>query len=90
MISTYCVGEVPLNGFAEQYRSVTSSFTSVGESSSNGDSVSGDSDAQVVAGGAIGDELEFCQIAEVPTLFTYCHDFEMIRHTTLDGYISFP
>jgi hypothetical protein len=80
MLSSYCVGEIPLNGFAEQYRSVTSSFTSVGESSSNGDSVAGDSDAQVVAGATVADELEFVQIAEVPTLFTYCHDFEMIRH----------
>jgi len=83
MLSTYahCVGEIPLNGFAEQYRSVTGCFTSVGESCSNGDSVAGDSDAQVVAGATVADELEFVQIAEVPTLFTYCHDFEMIRHT---------
>ena len=81
MLSTYahCVGEIPLNGFAEQYRSVTNSITCVGESCSNSDSIAGESDVQVVAGSTVSDELEFVQIAEVPTLFTYCHDFEMIN-----------
>ncbi len=74
-----CAGEVPLNGFAEQYRTIANSFSSVGESCTNGDSLAGESEAQIVIGGnTIGDELEFIQIAEVPTLFTYCHhDFEM-------------
>ena len=74
-----CAGEIPLNGFAEQYRTIANSFNSVGESCSNGDSLAGESDAQIVIGGnTVGGELEFVQIAEVPTLFTYCHhEFEM-------------
>ena len=73
-----CAGEVPLNGFAEQYRTIANSVMSVGDSCSNGDSIAGESDAQIVIGGTT-DELEFVQIiADVPTLFTYCHhDFEM-------------
>jgi hypothetical protein len=68
-----CLGEVPLCGFAEQYRSITQSFTSIGGlAGSNGEVSDGDADAQVVAG-SMADELEFVQIAEVPTLFTYCH-----------------
>ena len=68
-----CLGEVPLCGFAEQYRSITQSFTGVGgQSGSNGEVSEGDADAQIVAG-PMSDELEFVQIAEVPTLFTYCH-----------------
>jgi hypothetical protein len=66
-------GESPLTGFAEQYRSVTHSFTTLGQSASTSDSVAGDADAQVVAGSTV-DELEFVQIAEVPTLFTYNHE----------------
>lgn len=78
-----CAGEVPLNGFAEQYRTIANSMSSVGEACSNGDSLAGESDAQIViAGNSVGDELEFVQIAEVPTLFTYCHhDFEMTPHS---------
>jgi len=80
-----CAGEIPLNGFAEQYRTIANSFSSVGEACSNGDSLAGESDAQIVIGGnTIGDELEFVQIAEVPTLFTYCHhEFEM-THVALN------
>lgn len=65
-------GEAPLTGFAEQYRSITHSFTTLGQSGSTSDSVAGDADAQIVAGSTV-DELEFVQIAEVPTLFTYNH-----------------
>jgi hypothetical protein len=68
-----CLGEVPVSGFAEQYRSITQSFNSIGQSGSGSDSLDGEADAQVVAG-ATTEELEFVQIAEVPTLFTYCHD----------------
>jgi hypothetical protein len=75
-----CLGEVPLGGFAEQYRSITQSFATVGQAGSGSDSLDGDADAQVVAGGA-ADELEFVQIAEVPTLFTYCHQTQTNRHT---------
>jgi hypothetical protein len=73
-----CIGETPLCGFAEQYRSITQSFTSVGQTGSSADAVDGEADAQIVAGAA-ADELEFVQIAEVPTLFTYCHDRDHIR-----------
>lgn len=67
-----CLGEVPLCGFAEQYRSITQSFNGVGgQSGSNGEVSEGDADAQIVAG-SMSDEMEFVQIAEVPTLFTYC------------------
>ena len=65
-------GEAPLTGFAEQYRSITHSFTTLGQSGSTSDSVAGDADAQIVAGSSV-DELEFVQIAEIPTLFTYIH-----------------
>lgn len=78
-----CASEVPLNGFAEQYRTIANSVTSVGDACSNGDSIAGESDAQIVIGGnTVGDELEFVQIiAEVPTLFSYCHhDFEMTNN----------
>ena len=73
-----CLGEVPISGFAEQYRSITQSFTSLGQSGSGGEALDGEADAQVVAG-ATTEELEFVQIAEVPTLFTYCHDRNGIR-----------
>lgn len=66
-----CLGESPMCGFAEQYKSITSlSVSTMGQS--NSDSVEGEAEAKLVAGTA-ADELEFIQIAEVPTLFTYCH-----------------
>ena len=72
-----CLGESPLCGFAEQYRAVASqSVTALGQS--NTDTVEGDAEAQL-ATGTTADELEFVQIAEVPTLFTYCHQASHIR-----------
>ncbi len=59
-----------MTGFAEQYRSMTQSV-SIGQSNASQSDVVGDTDASVVAG-AQTEELEFVQIAEVPTLFTYC------------------
>ena len=67
-----CMGESPQTGFAEQYRCITNSVNTLGQSGSAGDAVAGDAEAQVVAG-SVAEELEFVQIAEVPTLFTYCH-----------------
>lgn len=74
-----CLGEVPLCGFAEQYRSITQSFATMGQSGSAADSLDGDTDAQIVSG-TTAEELEFVQIAEIPTLFTYCHERNDNRH----------
>ena len=74
-VFTHCAGEIPINGFAEQYRSITSSFSSVG-TSANSDSVSEDSDTKVVNGSLAPDEFKIVQLAEIQTLFTYCHDRE--------------
>ena len=74
-----CLGEVPLSGFAEQYSSITQSFNSMGQSSANSDTVAGDDDEI-----ATNDEMmEFVQIAEVPTLFTYTVDNSQHRRIIL-------
>ncbi len=65
-----CAGEAPMTGFAEQYRSMTQSV-SIGQPNASQSDVVGDADASAVSGTQT-DELEFVQITEVPTLFTYC------------------
>ncbi len=64
-----CVGEIPLNGFAEQYRSISTSFSAAGQSACGGDAI-----GEEESGDASVDQLECVQVSEVPTLFQYKRD----------------
>jgi hypothetical protein len=69
-----CMGESPLSGFPEQYRSVTQSIAVLGgqcgASESGSLAAGGDADAKLITGSVL-EELEFLQTAELPTVFTY-------------------
>jgi hypothetical protein len=67
-----CAGEIPLNGFAEQYRTITTGVSTTGQLNAANSDVEESAEGQVVVGTS-ADQVDFVKIAEVPTLFQYCH-----------------